>query len=156
MTGATHLSGVSAWLAGTALSLGAAAPSVCADALPPFKPYVDMKTFMGHVVSPAAAHIWSVNAIVIDAQGEHDLSPQSDADWEALVSAAAVLAEATNALLIPQRRLDRDWNGYVSKLGEAADTAWRAAEAHDSKALSKVSDELDGICSSCHRHYKLE
>jgi len=133
-----------------------ASPTVCADGLPPFTPHVDMKTFMGHIVAPAAAHIWSVNAIVIDNQGEHDLSPKSHADWEEIVSATAILAESTNALMIPQRKLDRDWNRYVKQLADAANTAYIAAEAHDLKALSGVSDQLDGICSSCHRHYKFE
>ena len=133
--------------------LMAGIPSVAA---PPYTAYVDMKTFMGHIISPAAAHIWTVNAIVIDAQGEHDLAPRTDADWEELVSAAATLAESTNALLIPQRKLDRDWDRYVSKLAKAANTAYRAAEAHDLKSISAVSDQLDAICASCHRHYKLE
>jgi hypothetical protein len=136
----------------------AASPWVLADtaASPPYRPHVDMKTFMDHVLSPAAASIWRVNALMIDAQGEHDLSPQSDADWEQLVSGAATLAEATNALMIPQRKRDRRWNFYVQKLADAADKAYRAAEAHDLKSISEVSDRLDGICAACHRHYGLE
>ena len=115
-----------------------------------------MKTFMDHVLSPAAAVIWSVNGIVIDAKGEHDLSPKSDADWEQIVSGAATLAEATNALMIPQRVLDPEWNSYVKKLADAAEKAYRGAEAHDLNAVSEVSDQLDGICAACHRHYGLE
>jgi hypothetical protein len=83
----------------------AASPSMSDDAAPtpPFQPHVDMKTFMEHVLGPAAAIIWKVNALVIDEKGEHDLSPKSDDDWEQIVSGAATLAEATNALMIPQR-----------------------------------------------------
>ena len=124
--------------------------------LQPFQPHVDMKTFMEHVLSPAAAMIWRVNGVVIDATGEHDLSPKSDDDWEQIVSGAATLAEATNALMIPQRALDAEWNPYVKKLADAADKAYRAAEAHDLKSVSEVSDQLDGICAACHRHYGLE
>jgi hypothetical protein len=136
----------------------AASPSVSAVAapMPPFQPHVDMKTFMEHVLSPAAVSIWKVNGLVIDDKGEHDLSPKSDADWEQVVSAAATLAEATNALMIPQRALDQDWNRYVTKLADAAAKAYRAAEAHDLKSVSEVSDQLDGICAACHRHYGLE
>ena len=123
---------------------------------PPFQPYVDMKTFMEHVLTPAAKIVWSVNAVVIDAQGEHDLAPKSDADWETIVSGAATLAEATNALMIPQRALDPAWNGYAKKLAEAASKAYVAAEAHDLKTISEISDRLDGICAACHRHYGLE
>jgi hypothetical protein len=141
-----------------AIACLAATPSRSDDkaAMPPFQPHVDMKTFMGHVLTPASAAIWSVNGIIIDKNGEHDLSPKSDDDWEKLVSAAATLAEATNALMIPQRALDAEWNKYVKKLGDAADKAYRAAEAHDLKSISEVSDRLDGICAACHRHYGFE
>jgi hypothetical protein len=136
----------------------ATSPSISDDAAStsPFQPHVDMKTFMEHVLGPAAATIWKVNAVVIDEKGEHDLSPKSDDDWEQVVSGAATLAEATNALMIPRRVRDADWNPYVRKLADAADKAYRAAEARDLKTVSEVSDQLDGICAACHRHYGLE
>ncbi|SDN11084.1 hypothetical protein [Afipia sp. GAS231] len=124
--------------------------------MPPFKAHVDMKTFMEHVLVPAAQVIWSVNGTIIDAKGEHDLSPRTDDDWEKITSGAATLAEATNALMIPERVHDAQWNSYVKKLADAAEKAYLAAEAHDLKSIAEVSDHLDGICASCHRHYGLE
>jgi hypothetical protein len=118
--------------------------------------HVDMKTFMEHVLTPAAKVIWRSNAILIDAKGEHDLSPRTDADWEDIVSGAATLAEATNAMMIPERQLDQEWAGYVRTLADAADKAYQAAEVHDLKTVSEVSDRLDGICAACHRHYGVE
>jgi hypothetical protein len=41
-------------------------------------------------------------------------------------------------------------------LAQAASKAFRAAEARDLKAVSEVSDRLDGICAACHRHYGVE
>jgi hypothetical protein len=133
-------------------------PSIGENAAPtsPFQPYVDMKTFMEHVLTPAATIVWRSNGVVIDNKGEHDLSPKSDADWEQIVSGAATLAEATNALMIPQRALDPQWNVYAKSLAEAANKAYLAAEAHDLKSISEVSDQLDGICAACHRHYGFE
>lgn len=143
-----------------ALALGGFAASASRSdssaPMPPFKAHVDMKTFMEHVLTPAAQIIWRVNGSVIDAKGEHDLSPKTDDDWETITSGAATLAEATNALMIPGRALDTEWNSYVRKLAEAADKAYQAAEAHDLKTVAEVSDRLDGICASCHRHYGLE
>ena len=55
---------------------------------PPFRTHVDMKTFMEHVLQPAASLIWTVNGVMIDEKGEHDLGPKSDDDWEKLVSGA--------------------------------------------------------------------
>ena len=124
--------------------------------LEPFRAHVDMKTFMEHVLTPAATIIWRGNAIVFDEKGEHDLAPRSNADWEQIVSGAATLAEATNALMIPERVLDSQWGIYVRKLSDAADRAYHAAESQNLPGISKVSDELDGICAACHRHYKLE
>jgi hypothetical protein len=136
----------------------AASPSICENAAPtsPFQPYVDMKTFMEHVLTPAAKIIWRVNAVVIDEKGEHDLSPKSDTDWEQIVTGAATLAEATNALMIPQRAFDAQWNSYAKNLADAANKAYLAAEAHDLKSISEVSDQLDKVCAACHRHYGLE
>jgi hypothetical protein len=143
-----------------AVAIGSAAvssaPSESAGPALPFQPHVDMKTFMEHVLTPAATIIWRVNGVVLDDKGEHDLAPKSEADWEQIVSGAATLAEATNALMIPQRVRDQEWIFYTRKLSEAADKAYRAAEEHDLKSISKVSDQLDGICAACHRHYGLE
>jgi hypothetical protein len=165
MVSIRHLAGT---LVAVVIGCVAASPSISEDAAPvppfqaqpfqaqPFQAYVDMKTFMEHVLGPAAAIIWKVNGLVIDEKGEHDLSPKSDEDWEQVVSGAATLAEATNALMIPERVRDQDWNRYVKKLADAANKAYRAAEAHDLKSVSEVSDQLDGICAACHRHYGLE
>jgi len=144
--------------AAAVIACAAVSPSTGEDGvpMPPFRPYVDMKTFMEHVLTPAAKIVWSVNGVVIDAKGEHDLAPKSDEDWEQIVSGAATLAEAANALMIPQWALDPEWNGYAKKLGEAANEAYVAAETRDLKSISEVSDRLDGICAACHRHYGLE
>ena len=136
-------------------SMSQTKPSIT-TAMPPFKVHVDMKTFMEHVLTPAAKAIWSVNGSVIDVKGEHSLSPTTDDDWENITSGAATLAEATNAMMIPQRATDPEWNIYVKKLADAADKAYRAAEVHDLKTVADVSDRLDGICAACHRHYGLE
>src|SRR5207247_7267122 len=103
----------------------------------PFVPHVDMKTFMEHVLTPAATIIWRSNGVIIDDKGEHDLSPKSEADWEQIVSGAATLAEATNALMISQRAQDQQWIFYAQKLSEAADKAYHAAEEHNLKSISE-------------------
>lgn len=147
---------VAVMIVAAAVASALAAPSSGEDVASPYRAHVDMKTFMEHVLTPAAKIVWTVNAIMIDAQGEHDLSPKLEADWEQIVSGAATLAEATNALMLPERALDRAWNGYAKRLADAADKAYVAAEAHDLKSISEVSDRLDGICAACHRHYGVE
>jgi hypothetical protein len=138
------------------IACAAVSPTLGEDAGPPFRAFVDMKTFMEHVLTPAAKAIWSVNGIVIDEKGEHDLSPKTDDDWERVVSGAATLVEATNALIIPDRARDAEWLRYAKALADAADKAYRAAETRDLKTIARVSDQLDGICAACHRHYGVE
>ena len=138
------------------VACAAVSPTLGENAEPPFRAFVDMKTFMEHVLTPAAKAIWSVNGIVIDEKGEHDLSPKTDDDWERVVSGAATLVEATNALIIPDRARDAEWLRYAKALADAADKAYRAAETHDLKTIAQVSDQLDGICAACHRHYGVE
>lgn len=143
-------------LAAGALAVAAFLPSRAETPAARFKAHVDMKTFMEHVLTPAATVIWRVNGLIIDASGEHDLSPKTDSDWERVVSGAATLAEATNALMIPERVPDREWIKYAEKLAVAAVKAYRGAEDHDLKAVSEVSDQLDAVCAACHRHYGVE
>jgi hypothetical protein len=138
------------------IACAAVSPTLGEDAGPPFRAFVDMKTFMEHVLTPAAKAIWSVNGIVIDEKGEHDLSPKTDDDWERVVSGAATLVETTNALIIPDRARDAEWLRYAKALADAADKAYRAAETRDLKTIAQVSDQLDGICAACHRHYGVE
>jgi len=133
-----------------------AGPAKQQSAAPPFRAIVDMGTFMDHVLTPAAMVVWRTNGFVNNGSGEHDLSPKTEADWELVVSGAATLAEATNALLIPQRSRDAAWNGYVAQLAALAEQAYQAAEKHDLKTVSAVSDRLDAACSACHSHYGLE
>jgi hypothetical protein len=149
-------SGLAIFMASLAAAPSSPGASAAADPAPPFEAHVDMQTFMEHVLTPAARIIWTVNATMIDDKGAHDLSPKTDDDWEKIVSGAATLAEATNALMIPQRVRDEAWIDYVRKLADAAGKAYRGAEAHDLKAVSEVSDALDGICAACHRHYGVE
>ena len=73
------LSGIAVALFAAGLALS---PSLGEDAgPPPFRAHVDMKTFMEHVLTPAAKIVWSVNGVVIDEKGEHDLSPKTEDDW---------------------------------------------------------------------------
>ena len=149
-------SGLAHLIAMILVALGLAAPTAARAPAPAFKAYVDMKTFMQHVLSPAAQVIWRSNAIIIDVTGEHDLSPRTDADWESIVTGSATQVEAANGLLIPQRVRDPAWVGHVQNLARAAEKAYQGAENHDLKAVSEISDQLDGLCAACHRQYGLE
>ena len=141
---------------GLALGLAlAAAPASAADEEKPL-PSVDMATLMDHVITPAAFAIWHASGYVIDFEGEHDLSPKTDEEWEDVISGAAQLVESGHLLMVEDRVLDDDWSMYVRKLTDAAEEAWKAAEAHDKEGIASVGDRLDAICTACHKNYGYE
>ena len=47
-----------------------------AEPAPSFQAHVDMKTFMEHVLTPAAKIVWSVNAVMIDEKGSTTCPPR--------------------------------------------------------------------------------
>ena len=66
------------------------------------------------------------------------------------------LRKRPTPLMIPERAIDPEWPRYAKALADAAEKAYQAAEARDLKTISQVSDQLDGICAACHRHYGVE
>lgn len=145
-------------------------PSLCADVeatkvpapprasglTPPFREIVNLPTFMEHVLSPAADVVWRASGTSADASGEHDLTPSTTAQWETVVSGSVTLAEATNALMIPQRERDAAWFTLATALARAAEAAYRAAEAHDAQGIAAAGDRIDAACTNCHKHYGIE
>jgi len=119
-------------------------------------PMVDLPTLMEHVIQPAAYGIWNASGYVIDREGVHDLSPATDDDWEDLVTASATLLESTHAMMMPERVLDDKWPVFVRRLNESAEEALMAAESHDKQGIAKVGDEMDEICTACHKNYGYE
>ena len=118
-----------------------------------------MKTFMEHVLTPAAKIVWSVNAVVVGQKARAQVPvPQ---DGRRLGTDRQRRRDACRS----HQRLDHPAAGARSAVerlrqkvrrADTANKAYRAAEARDLKAISEVSDRLDGICAACHRHYGLE
>jgi hypothetical protein len=143
-------------LSAAALLAGGSGVSAAPATKPAFRPIVNLPTFMEHVLSPAADAVWRANGTMADSRGEHDLTPTTEPQWEAVVSAAATLAEATNALMIPQRQVDGAWSALAARLARAAESAYQAAEAHSPDGLARAGQRIDAACTGCHKHYGLE
>jgi hypothetical protein len=119
-------------------------------------PMVGLPIFMEHVVTPTAFAIWDASGYSVDADGTHDLSPQSDEEWENAVSASATLLEIAHLMVMPERVLDDEWTKLVRRLNAAAQQALVAAENHDKDGFAAAGDELNESCMACHVHYGLE
>ncbi len=89
-------------------------------------------------------------------------APKSDADWVAVQTSAAVLAEAGNLLLLRGRLKENgrpvpqtaDWRKHVQALVEAAKGARKAALAKDPEAVFLACEPLYQACFSCHQAYR--
>jgi hypothetical protein len=123
-----------------------------------FNSDLPMAEFMGHFVDPAAFLYWKNSGTVVDAKGEHDLTPTTDEGWDVLVNGATMLVEAGNALQLPGRvrAPEADWNKYAQMLSERAMTARAAAEKHDKKAVFDEGARLYEVCVACHEQFVIQ
>jgi hypothetical protein len=120
----------------------------------PYHTEMPLSEFMPHVMQYAGDGIWKWQGWKIDAKGEHSLFPKSDADWEQAESGARTLAEVTNLLLLPGRRVaEPEWDDAVAQVYKIALRAADAAEKHDEKAFFDAGGDLDEACDVCHVRY---
>jgi hypothetical protein len=130
----------------------AAAPATEAGAM------LEMPFLMDHVLSTAAYKIWDASGIVNDQQqGEFELRPKTDEEWETVADGGAALAESYNMLMAPGRARDEMWRMYAQQLSDAGLEAFRAAEARDPQnTLFEIGSRIDAACTGCHVHTGIE
>ncbi|HVJ03592.1 MAG TPA: hypothetical protein VM662_15545 [Sphingomonas sp.] len=120
----------------------------------PFDAGLSMQELMAHVVQYSAEGIWERQGFEVDAKGEHSLFPKDDAEWEKAEGAALTLAEVTNTLLVPGRRVpEAEWDKAVIGVRRIAREAAKAAEKHDKEAFFAAGEKLDAACDACHARY---
>jgi hypothetical protein len=113
-----------------------------------------LNEFMPHVMQYAGDGIWKRQGYIVDEQGERSLFPKNDQEWEDAESASLALAEMTNVLLIPGRRVpEPDWDKAVAGVRTVAIKAAHAAEKKDPDAFFAAGGELDEACDACHLKY---
>lgn len=132
----------------------AATTATTADDDAPYDTHLPMSEFMEHVMQNAGNGVWKWQGVVLDKEGEHSLYPKNDEEWEEAESGALTLAEATNLLLIPGRRIvEPGWDNSVDKVRGIALKAAAAAEKHDQTAFLAAGAALDDACDACHVRY---
>src|SRR5207302_4517048 len=72
---------------------------------PDYKPTFPIEEVMGHIVMPTADKLWGSVATTVSSKGVEEIVPKTDEDWENVRNYAVTIAEATNLLLIPGRRV---------------------------------------------------
>ena len=149
---------------------------------PPAAEYRAMATvreIMESIVDPAADAIWGAVEIVVTLDGKFEKQPRTDDEWRGLRRQAVTLMEASNLLLMPDRkvarpgekagdqRVDRDpdeiqahiardpsaWISHAHALQAAATETLQAIDARNVKALVDAGEVLDQACETCHKTY---
>ena len=132
-------------------SLGLLGVAGCGAQPPEFDTQTAMSELMGHVIDPAADAVWMRAGYVLTEEGEVELFPKTDEEWEAVETGAYTLVEASNALLMPGRLRDEpEWSAAAVKLAAAARQTQAAALAKDKAAVFEGGAAIYQACLACH------
>lgn len=121
----------------------------------PYRLDNDMQTLMAHVLDPAADVVWAASGYVLTEEGEQDLSPKTEAEWEAVETGAATVTEVGNLLMMPGRALEDepDWFKHTQALSAAGLRVQKAAVAHDKQGVFDGGGQVYEACVACHAQY---
>jgi len=164
-----------------ACSQNQAPPAAAAAPQIPFQPDASIQDLMENVVDHNADILWESVAVISSEKGIEERMPRTDEEWATVRAAAVTLAEATNLLMIPGRKvahegkvlqdsevegilkaeqiqalIDGDRTKFGSKalaLHSAALAALAAIDAKDHNKLSDVGGAIDEACEQCHTTY---
>ncbi len=145
------------WTLAAALLALAACTGSEQEAATTYQPTGDLADLMNGVVEPAAEVIWDAVGVIVDAEGEHQLAPQTEEDWLMLRFAAYTVAESGNLLMMPERALDQGaWVTMSQQLVEMGQRAIEATDARNLDAIFDVGAEIYYVCTNCHGAYAME
>ena len=112
--------------------------------------------FMNEVMQPAADIVWGAAGYVVDADGEHDLSPTTDEGWAEVRAGALDVIAAGEALKTADFALDHDsWDAFADGIIAAGGLVRDAADAQDGDAVFEVGAQLYRVCLACHQFYRV-
>ncbi len=80
--------------------------------------------------------------------------PQSDDDWAASQTAAAILAEAGQILQMGDRPKTEAWTDGAQRLTAGASAMLTAAAAKDGEAWTAAAGQIGQGCRTCHKVHR--
>jgi len=102
-----------------------------------------MKQLMLDVIYPASNSV----LLAINRGG-----PADEKEWADVRRGALTLAESGNLLIMRNRA--PAWVADAKLLMDAGTTAYKAADAKDTRALATLADRIDASCITCHKQYR--
>lgn len=170
-----------ALLFGAVLAAGCAPQQAVqpAEPQPQYRMDATVRDLMDSMVDPGADFIWESVETIVSAKGIEEKRPRTDEEWKEVRRHGIMLLEASNALLMPGRRvarpgekadepavelapeqiqelIDKDrasWVKYAEELHDSTMRTFKAIEAKDADGLLATSDAIDRACENCHMHY---
>ena len=166
-------------LAAIACEAGPPARAEGIDVAPPFRATVSIEAVMRYMIDPPADAIWESVMTIVSDEGIEEIAPVTDEDWETLRRQAVTLTEATNLLLMEDRRVAEEgsiselpgvdlepkqieallaenrgaWTQFTLGLHDSGVIVLEAIEARDLEALLVAGDGLDLACENCHARF---
>ena len=146
---------------------------------PPYVITATIKDIMQGIVDTNADVVWQSVSSVSNEKGLQEIRPQNDEDWAKVRHGAYALAEATNLLMMPGRRVARpgeksetpgielepeEMDVLIAKdrgefykravaLREAALEVVAAVDKKDPEKVFEVGEHIERACENCHKHY---
>ena len=144
-----------------------------------YRPTATVEELMRTMIDPPADAVWDSVVTEATTNGIIEIRPETEEDWFRLRRHAITLAEATNLLVVPNRRvagpdsrselpgidlhpdaiqqlLTENWALWVSAVEMLQRTSVTLVDAIDNQdidALLVASAELDLACENCHSQF---
>jgi hypothetical protein len=154
-------------------------PPEPAPGAPDYAVTATIKDLMLGVIDPSADVVWLAVSFVNGDDGIVETRPRNDMEWAAIRRGAVALAESTNLLQMPGRRVaapgeksetpgielepeEMDaliakepaaWNRHAKDLHAATMKALVAIDAKDADTLFEVGELIEHACEACHKSY---
>jgi hypothetical protein len=118
-------------------------------------PAETVQQLMKNKFDPASKVYFEAVQYISDQSGEHDIRPQTDADWEKVRQAAADLQQYGKQLQSDDYAKGRnpDWVKFSQALVDASKQGEDAAKAKDVDKVFELSGTIYNVCSACHMVY---
>lgn len=122
------------------------------------EPKISARDYMVQEVQPTADIYWKSVQYISDEQGEHEIYPRTDDEWERVRLAAVRLAEIGAELKEPRFAEGRGaaWTDFADGLIEVAGQAEQAAIDQDVDAVFEEGYTVYSVCTACHQAYPPE
>ena len=118
-------------------------------------PEQTVQQLMANEVQPTAKIYWDAVQFISDAEGEHEIFPRTEEEWQRTRAAATRMIELAELLKTPAYAEGRgdDWVQISNSLAEVGRLAEQAADSHDPEKVFEVGGTMYSVCSGCHQVY---